>query len=502
MADQWNILTMLRVQTDLGYSYFANGNVNTQSISRSGTNWTQTYSYDGANRLLGASESGAGTWSDNYGFDLLGNRWVRSRTGSLPTLTSDTPLSAGAFSTGTNSNQVNSWTYDGNGNLKLIPAMESFLYDAENRMTCSNIAPGTVSTPCVASNSMGVSYLYDGVGQRVKKVATGGATTTFVYDAFGQLSAEYSTVAPAASTMLVTADHLGSTRLVTVNGSVSRCMDYLPFGQEIPSGFAGRTAACFGGITYPSNTADVESVKFTGKERDAETGLDYFGARYYGGAQGRFTSPDEVFADQHVRDPQSWNMYAYVGNNPLRFTDSTGRCKDGKDEKGDACFEITATPKEAPKPTVTPESATPASAGTLPFPAPIVIGTPAIIRVLGTAVRSTPLTLALGMMVMMTGDRSISNPFTGPPGTVSTTTKPDGKVKQVRRYGPDGYPETDVDYDHPHEHPGVMCMIGVGRPVVVHRAPQTVTPWEEPLGLLIPRLIETNYAPQFSRWFP
>ncbi len=63
---------------------------------------------------------------------------------------------------------------------------------------------------------------------------------------------------------------------------------------------------------------------FTGKERDAETGLDYFGARYFSGAQGRFASPDKPFADQHVQDPQSWNLYSYARNNPLRFVDLQG----------------------------------------------------------------------------------------------------------------------------------------------------------------------------------
>lgn len=63
----------------------------------------------------------------------------------------------------------------------------------------------------------------------------------------------------------------------------------------------------------------------TGKERDAETGLDYFGARYLSSAQGRFSSPDEPLIDQHQSDPQSWNLYGYVRNNPLKFTDSTGQ---------------------------------------------------------------------------------------------------------------------------------------------------------------------------------
>ena len=65
--------------------------------------------------------------------------------------------------------------------------------------------------------------------------------------------------------------------------------------------------------------------KFTGKERDAETGLDYFGARYLSSAQGRFTSPDPVMsAPERLRDPQQFNRYAYARNNPLRFLDPTG----------------------------------------------------------------------------------------------------------------------------------------------------------------------------------
>jgi RHS repeat-associated protein len=73
----------------------------------------------------------------------------------------------------------------------------------------------------------------------------------------------------------------------------------------------------------------------TGKERDAESGLDYFGARYYGSGLGRFTSPDEPFNDQDEKDPQSWNLYAYVRNNPLLYIDPDGRaCSSAKDSEG------------------------------------------------------------------------------------------------------------------------------------------------------------------------
>lgn len=61
-----------------------------------------------------------------------------------------------------------------------------------------------------------------------------------------------------------------------------------------------------------------------GPEFSMATGLDYFGARYFSGAQGRFTSPDKPFADQDPADPQSWNLYSYARNNPLKFVDDAG----------------------------------------------------------------------------------------------------------------------------------------------------------------------------------
>ena len=72
--------------------------------------------------------------------------------------------------------------------------------------------------------------------------------------------------------------------------------------------------------------------RFTGKERDAESGNDYFGARYYASSMGRFSSPDpqgNSYAD--FSNPQSWNMYAYVMNNPLKYTDPTGMYCDYSD---------------------------------------------------------------------------------------------------------------------------------------------------------------------------
>jgi RHS repeat-associated protein len=92
------------------------------------------------------------------------------------------------------------------------------------------------------------------------------------------------------------------------------------------------TGVCLTGARRPT----VAGTWSTGKERDAETGLDYFGARYFSAVQGRFTSPDAPFADQDPVDPQSWNLYGYGRNNPLRFTDPSGMyvCSDSMADSG------------------------------------------------------------------------------------------------------------------------------------------------------------------------
>ncbi len=112
-------------------------------------------------------------------------------------------------------------------------------------------------------------------------------------------------------------DQLGSSRVVTnADGSaVLDDCDFLPYGDE-------QCVASTSGNDY----------KFAGKERDTESGLDYFGARYYGSTMGRMMSPDPFIPFNLKKDkfqawisnPQTWNLYAYVRNNPTTLTDPTG----------------------------------------------------------------------------------------------------------------------------------------------------------------------------------
>ena len=293
-------------------------------VQRPGVNIVQDYAYDGANRITAVGEcdlnlSCAFDWSQAFAYDGKGNRAI---TAEYPTAIVNPVWTATSTSQFNSNNQFVRGTgdvYDGAGNETSVAsasapntASNTMAYDGENRMVTGNFA-GTGN----------VYYTYDGDGRRITDSATG---TTFVYDAMGQLAAEYSTTAPVdAGTLFMTGDALGSTRLVTnTYGAVLKCYDYMPFGEDVPSGVGPRGSGCFTGGSYPT-TPDVLSEKFTGKERDAESGLDYFGARYLSSASGRFTSPDEPLYDQQASDPQSWNLYNYVRNNPLRFTDAFGR---------------------------------------------------------------------------------------------------------------------------------------------------------------------------------
>src|SRR5207248_11294348 len=106
-------------------------------------------------------------------------------------------------------------------------------------------------------------------------------------------------------------DHLGSASVITnASGAILDESDYYPYGGE---------------IVVTNN--DSNNYKFTGKERDAESGLDNFGARYDSSSLGRFMTPDWAAKPTTVPyavfgDPQSLNLYAYVENAPVNRADA------------------------------------------------------------------------------------------------------------------------------------------------------------------------------------
>ena len=169
-----------------------------------------------------------------------------------------------------------------------------------------------------------MTYTYDGDGRRAKK-SNGklywygiGAEPLAESDLSGNVSEEYiffggeriaRRVVSPSSVSYYFADHLGTSRVIVQANATTACYeaDFTPYGKE----------------RVITNTCP-QNYKFTGKERDTESNLDYFGARFYSWSFGRFHSPDLPFIDQKPGNPQSWNLYGYARNNPLIFIDPTG----------------------------------------------------------------------------------------------------------------------------------------------------------------------------------
>ncbi|QOY86792.1 RHS repeat-associated core domain-containing protein [Paludibaculum fermentans] len=292
---------------------------------------TRNYTHDVPARISTANE-GTGSWKRAYGYDSAGNRYVDPDTSKTSgyAISPFTPTTSSNFDA-RNRLGVNNSTYDpsGNGNQTAIGSY-TYSYDAENRMITAKLGGG-------GTEVSSTGYVYDGEGQRVQKITcpagtqtctasvAGATSTTYVYDAFGNLAAEYSGAGSApvgcgTPTCYVSVDQIGSTRLVTdANGNAVRRYDYTPYGEELWAGTGGRTTA----MGYQSGP-DGFNPKFTGQQRDTENFLDYFHARYYSPQQGRFVSVDPENAGADPASPQTWNGYAYVSNNPLSYTDPTG----------------------------------------------------------------------------------------------------------------------------------------------------------------------------------
>jgi RHS repeat-associated protein len=152
-----------------------------------------------------------------------------------------------------------------------------------------------------------------------------------------ELRTKVSETVTATDIRWLVADQLGTPRMVfDQTGSLAGVNrhDYLPFGEELFAGTGGRTTA------QGYSASDGVRQKFTDKQRDNETGLDYFFSRYYSSTHGRFLSPDEfpggaveVFAERassnptfyaDLTNPETLNKYQYCLNSPLRYVDPYG----------------------------------------------------------------------------------------------------------------------------------------------------------------------------------
>ncbi len=137
-----------------------------------------------------------------------------------------------------------------------------------------------------------------------------------------------------ADTYFALSDWLGTKRVeVDASGACATGYRSLPFGDGLAS-----AAVTVGGVAVAQCATDATEQHFTGKERDTESGNDYFEARYFASGMGRWLSPDWSAKEEPVPyakldDPQTLNLYGYVGNNPSDRTDPDGHaCKSGDNQ--------------------------------------------------------------------------------------------------------------------------------------------------------------------------
>lgn len=337
----------LKYSLNLGSS--DNGNIIGLTNNRDNTR-SQNFTYDPLNRLASAQTQTTGVtipnpncWGLTFAYDPWANLLQSSATGPSG-CGEPLPLNVSV----TAANQMVGYSYDAAGNL-LNDGANPYSYNPENQLTS------------IGTSSPITGYSYDGDGRRLLKIATSivcicpggggcrpgcsrsrhtsvekiywyglGAQPLSETDYAGNLVDEYVSFNGARTARIDSsknvayyfADHLGSSRVVTdASGNILDDSDFYPFGVERP-------VSSSSGNTY----------KFTGYERDVESGLDYASARHFSSALGRFMSPDPLSG--YAGNPQSWNRYAYVQNNPLNSVDPSGMCDENDtsdcDDSGDS----------------------------------------------------------------------------------------------------------------------------------------------------------------------
>jgi len=290
-----------------------------REFSMAGTAWGDNlgmdFGYDALNRLVSATpREDAEGYSVSYQYDEIGN--LRFKNGFEYWYENPGPVHAvdALLAGGT---PVNSYSYDANGNQTRREIVGASLsdrhYDAENRMT--------VVTETANSLTTVTRFFYDGDGVRIAQ-ATEAGVTFYVGDLYEEFHEAGTSVVTAtkyyylgsqrvamrtgSAVFYLHGDHLGSVSLTTdQSGAVVSKQHYYPFGEVFdPEG--------------PSPT----DFGFTGQRLDDSTGLMYYKARYYDAGLGRFVQADVIVPNPG--NPQSFNRYTYVLNNPFTYVDPTG----------------------------------------------------------------------------------------------------------------------------------------------------------------------------------
>jgi RHS repeat-associated protein len=280
-----------------------NGNLYTFNDASNITGWTtqnaqRGYTYDSLDRLTGATNFESPV--ESYGYDAVGNR-TSSHLSATYNYQSANKLTSTANAT---------YSYDNNGNMISrtdASGTTGYTYNEENQLT-----------HVVLPSGLTIDYKYDGLGRRMQRTTSGGADERYVYDrndVLLDLNADWSVATTylndlgpdnhlrqtnsATGVSYFLNDHLGSIAAITdASGSLVEQLAYDSFGNGV-----GSARTRYG---------------FTGRERDPDTGLLYYRARFYDPQIGRFVSEDPAGLAGGV------NGYSYTRNNPIKRRDPSG----------------------------------------------------------------------------------------------------------------------------------------------------------------------------------
>jgi RHS repeat-associated protein len=298
--------------TSVQYTYSPtqnNGQITQVTDAISGE--TVSYGYDALKRLTSASASptsgsSATPWTQTFGYDGFGNltsKVLNSGTNSAPAVTAAT-------------NRLTYSSYDANGNM-LTGVGGLFTYDERNRLASAWESSGGVEYYGYAPDNKRIYRLtaagteewtfYGAKGEKLGTFSLFDGSGYGAYFAFGATTGPnlwFAGQSISGTSGGILQDRLGSDRAAGT---------YYPYGEDMYSSSNG-------------------TVKFATYFRDSFTTLDYADQRYYASSYGRFNTPDTSKTSAKPKDPQSWNRYAYVLNDPVNHHDRHGLEVDSDDD--------------------------------------------------------------------------------------------------------------------------------------------------------------------------